>query len=32
VKKLQSACEKLGEHGAAARIAKKILEIAGDKS
>lgn len=31
VKKLQSACEKLGEHGAATRIAKKILEIAGDK-
>jgi len=28
VKKLQSACEKLGEHGAATRIAKKILEIA----
>ena len=28
VKKLQSACEKLGEYGAAARIAKKILEIA----
>lgn len=28
VKKLQSTCEKLGEHGAAFRIAKKILEIA----
>ena len=31
VEKLHSACEKLGEHGAAARVAKKILEIAGDK-
>ena len=31
VKKLQSACKKLGEPGAAARVAKKILEIAGDK-
>ena len=30
--KLQSACKKLGEHGAAARVAKKILETAGDKS
>jgi len=28
VKKLQSACKKLGEHGAAARVAKKILETA----
>ena len=32
VEKLQSACKKLGEAGAASRIAKKILEIAGDKS
>jgi len=32
VKKLQSACKKLGEHGATARVAKKILETAGDKS
>ena len=32
VEKLQSACKKLGEHGAAARVAKKILETAGDKS
>ena len=31
VEKLQSACKKLGEHGAAARVAKKILETAGDK-
>ena len=30
--KLQSACKKLGEHGAVARVAKKILETAGDKS
>lgn len=29
-KKLQSACKKLGEYGAANRIAKKILESAGD--
>lgn len=29
--KLQSACAKLGESGAAARVAKKILETAGDK-
>ena len=28
VKKLQSACKKLGEHGSAARVAKKILEVA----
>ncbi len=28
VAKLQSACKKLGEHGAAARVAKKILETA----
>ena len=28
VEKLQSACKKLGDSGAAARIAKKILEIA----
>ena len=32
VEKLQSACKKLGESGAAARVAKKILETAGDKS
>ena len=32
VKKLQSACEKLGKSGAAARVAKKILETAGDKA
>ncbi|MBR6889313.1 MAG: lipid-A-disaccharide synthase [Selenomonadaceae bacterium] len=32
VGKLQSACSKLGEQGAAARVAKKILETAGDKS
>jgi len=31
VKKLQSACKKLGEPGAAARVAKKILDSAGDK-
>ena len=31
VEKLQSACKKLGEKGAAARVAKKILETAGDK-
>lgn len=31
IRKLQSACKKLGEHGAAARVAKKILETAGDK-
>ena len=31
VRKLQTACKKLGEHGAAARVAKKILETAGDK-
>ena len=31
VKNLQSACAKLGESGAAARVAKKILETAGDK-
>ncbi len=31
VKKLQVACEKLGKPGAAARVAKKILETAGDK-
>ena len=30
VKNLQAACKKLGEHGAAARVAKKILETAGD--
>ena len=29
IKKLKSACKKLGEHGAAARVAKKILEVAG---
>ena len=28
VEKLQSACKKLGEHGSATRVAKKILEIA----
>ena len=28
VKKLHAACSKLGEHGAAARVAKKILETA----
>ena len=28
---LQNACAKLGESGAAARVAKKILEVAGDK-
>ncbi|MBE8949731.1 MAG: lipid-A-disaccharide synthase [Quinella sp. 3Q1] len=32
VEKLQSACKKLGESGSAARVAKKILETAGDKS
>ncbi|MBQ3451782.1 MAG: lipid-A-disaccharide synthase, partial [Selenomonadaceae bacterium] len=32
VEKLQSACQKLGESGSAARVAKKILEMAGDKS
>ena len=31
LKNLQSACAKLGESGAAARVAKKILETAGDK-
>ena len=31
VKKLQTACEKLGKAGSAARVAKKILETAGDK-
>ena len=31
VKKLQTACKKLGETGSAARVAKKILETAGDK-
>ena len=31
VEKLKSSCKKLGEHGAAARVAKKILETAGDK-
>ena len=31
VRKLQSACEKLGGAGAAVRVAKKILETAGDK-
>ena len=31
VKNLQTACAKLGESGAAARVAKKILETAGDK-
>ncbi len=31
VKKLQSACQKLGKPGAAARVAQKILETAGDK-
>ena len=31
VKKLQSACKKLGEAGAAARVAKKILETANEK-
>ena len=31
VENLQSACKKLGEPGAAARVAKKILETAGDK-
>ncbi|MBR4151470.1 MAG: lipid-A-disaccharide synthase [Selenomonadaceae bacterium] len=30
-RKLQSACAKLGESGAAARVAQKILETAGDK-
>lgn len=28
VEELKSACEKLGEHGAANRVAKKILEVA----
>ena len=32
VKKLQAACKKLGEPGAAARVAKKILDTAGDNS
>ena len=31
VKKLQAACSKLGEPNAALRVAKKILETAGDK-
>ncbi|MBR4903823.1 MAG: lipid-A-disaccharide synthase [Selenomonadaceae bacterium] len=31
VDKLKNACAKLGEHGAASRVAKKILETAGDK-
>ena len=31
VRKLQAACAKLGEPGAAARVAQKILETAGDK-
>lgn len=31
VKKLQAACSKLGESGAADRVAQKILETAGDK-
>lgn len=32
LKNLQAACKKLGESGAAARVAKKILETAGDKA
>lgn len=32
VKKLQAACAKLGSHGSAARVAKKILETASDNS
>lgn len=31
VRKLQVACQKLGKPGAAARVAQKILETAGDK-
>ena len=31
VAELQAACKKLGEPGAAARVAKKILEVAGEK-
>ena len=30
VKKLRAACKKLGEPGAASRVAEKILETAGD--
>ena len=32
VKNLQEACAKLGTSGAASRVAKKILETAGDKA
>ena len=31
VAELQAACKKLGEPGAAERVAKKILEVAGEK-
>ena len=31
VNKLQAACKKMGEHGAAARVAKKILETANEE-